>query len=363
MVVDRKLGCPPTVSVIVPVYDVAPFLKRCADSVLNQSFQDLELILVNDGSTDGSCEMCDAIAQQDARVEVVHRQNGGLSRARNSGLDVARGTWILFLDGDDVLEEEALAKVFNDLPAGCEVVVCNYRAEFLDGRGGSRVAHLHSMPAALVAARDEQYDRDLLLACLSHLGFAWNKLYSSALLRRSGARFPESVTLIEDVIFNCHVLNEASAIAFCNATLVRYIHRPRVTLGSVARPDYLDLRSHAAIRLKELLCSLGASPDLVERRMSLVRREDALRFAQMLVESNPGRIAEPLRDLRRVRSHPLVQQERALPGSAGDSRLLTEVQWKILVSHRLPLFLLLAIIRVLGLYRRVRWASSRGRSR
>jgi glycosyltransferase involved in cell wall biosynthesis len=92
-----------TISIIIPVYNVELYLNRCIESVLSQTFTDFELILVDDGSPDNSPKMCDEIAQKDSRVVVVHKKNGGLSSARNAGLDIAKGEYVFFIDSDDLI--------------------------------------------------------------------------------------------------------------------------------------------------------------------------------------------------------------------------------------------------------------------
>ena len=101
----------PLVSIIVPVYNVKPYLNRCVDSLLGQSYQNMELLLVDDGSTDGSGELCDELAVEDGRIRVFHKPNGGLSDARNHGMHHARGEYFCFLDSDDLLPENALEKL------------------------------------------------------------------------------------------------------------------------------------------------------------------------------------------------------------------------------------------------------------
>lgn len=98
------------ITVIVPVYNAAPFLDKCINSILSQSFKDFELLLINDGSTDNSGEICDHYAQKDSRVRVIHKINSGVSSARNIGLDQAKGEWITFVDSDDWVHEDFLKK-------------------------------------------------------------------------------------------------------------------------------------------------------------------------------------------------------------------------------------------------------------
>ena len=123
----------PKVSVIVPIYKVEPFLRCCVDSVLSQTFSDFELILVDDGSPDNCGIICDEYAARDSRIRVVHKQNGGLSDARNAGLNVAVGQYIYFLDGDDFIEPELLQIGVESMDTGVDLVVFQYRQIWKDG--------------------------------------------------------------------------------------------------------------------------------------------------------------------------------------------------------------------------------------
>lgn len=100
------------ISIIIPVYNVEKYLKRCVASVINQSYTDIEIILVDDGSPDNSPELCDEIAQTDSRVVVIHKENGGLSSARNAGLDIAKGDYVFFIDSDDWLSSNTVLENF-----------------------------------------------------------------------------------------------------------------------------------------------------------------------------------------------------------------------------------------------------------
>ena len=103
----------PLISVIVPVYNVEKYLRTCVDSILVQSYSALEVILIDDGSTDGSPQICDQYAQQDPRIQVIHQKNAGLSAARNAGIDICRGEYLTFIDSDDFIHERFVELLLN----------------------------------------------------------------------------------------------------------------------------------------------------------------------------------------------------------------------------------------------------------
>ena len=116
----------PEISIIVPVYKVEKYLNECIDSILAQTFTDFELILVDDGSPDNCPALCDAAAEKDSRVRVIHQQNKGLSGARNAGINVARGNWLGFVDSDDMIDPTFCEKMLHAaVQAGAEMAVCN----------------------------------------------------------------------------------------------------------------------------------------------------------------------------------------------------------------------------------------------
>ena len=129
------MGYSPLVSVIVAIYNIEPYIRRCVDSVLAQDYQQLEIILVDDGSTDQCHAICDAYAQKDTRIKVIHKQNGGLSSARNAGLDVARGKYVAFVDSDDFLEEDCYRLLLSAAQTHNAPLVCAGRFD-LDGGTG-----------------------------------------------------------------------------------------------------------------------------------------------------------------------------------------------------------------------------------
>ena len=175
------------VSVIVPVYNVRPFLPACVASVRGQTMKDLELILVDDGSTDGSGELCDALAKKDARIRVLHTENGGQGRARNLGLDAARGEYISFVDADDAATPEMLAAALTQArQENADMVVFGIKERYVDSQGQvvqERGELLPKLSGSVDRAEFWQRFPDTLVST-----FCVTRLYRRAFLQEQGAR-------------------------------------------------------------------------------------------------------------------------------------------------------------------------------
>ncbi len=176
----------PEISVIVPVYRVEPYLRRCVDSILSQTFTDFELILVDDGSPDNCGAICDEYALKDSRVRVIHKQNGGLSDARNAGIDMAKGEFLTFIDSDDLVAPEYLNRLYRSIKSSAaEISICNM-LPFKDGSSPQIEEQNSNDSKRIISGRD---------ACLSIYRMdgtvpimAWGKLYKSSLF--NGIRYP-----------------------------------------------------------------------------------------------------------------------------------------------------------------------------
>ena len=180
----------PLLSIIVPVYKVENYLQKCIDSILAQTFTDFELILVEDGSPDGCPALCDAAAAKDARIRVLHQKNGGLSAARNAGLDVARGEWIGFVDSDDYIAPEMYETLYKAVQnTGADLALCDYAA--VDEAG------IPCLPPYTGLAQRIFTGRELLKRATNTMAQpAWNKLYRRVIFAQ--LRYPEG-KLNEDI--------------------------------------------------------------------------------------------------------------------------------------------------------------------
>ncbi len=207
----------PIISVIIPVYNVKDYLADCVDSILRQTVRELEIILVDDGSTDGSAELCDAYEKSDERIFVLHQKNAGLGPARNAGLQIAKASWIAFVDSDDYVQNDMYEQL---LHAACEqkaaMAVCGYFEVH-----GTRLERFprKNIPECLTAKEAiEQSLTEGSFGC-----FAWNKLYKAELW--SNIRFPEPNCAYEDMAIMYRVFEKAARISYLNKPLYYYRQR------------------------------------------------------------------------------------------------------------------------------------------
>lgn len=208
----------PLISVIVPVYNVEPFLARCLDSILGQTWRNLEILLVDDGSEDNSGSICDRYAQNDSRIRVIHKANGGLSSARNAGLDAASGAYIGFVDSDDWIEPDMYATMLGLLEKYEANLVCAGRYD-VDGDTGEKTVGLcpvreECVGGVTLAGRIFLFDNCDSSAC--------DKLYRRELLE--GMRYPVG-RVCEDMPVTYRIALKAERAVFCPKPLYYYFHR------------------------------------------------------------------------------------------------------------------------------------------
>ncbi len=169
----------PTISVIVPVYKVEPYLRQCVDSILAQTYTDFELILIDDGSPDSCGAICDEYAEQDSRVRVIHQENGGLSAARNAGIDTARGDYLTFIDSDDLIKDIYLEKLlFSLTDSNTDISICGMLS-FDDGTEPQEADEQITDCPIIMSGRDacfSVYRMDGKIPIM-----AWGKLYKTSL--------------------------------------------------------------------------------------------------------------------------------------------------------------------------------------
>lgn len=184
----------PLISLIVPVYNAEKYLHRCIDSILVQTFTDFELLLINDGSKDKSGTICDEYAAKDSRVRVFHKKNGGVSSARNVGLDNAKGIWVAYVDSDDWVTNDYLKNLLSHTQGKIDLVVSFPTYIYRDGTS-KKVEY----PSKLV---NENNFEDIFVEHSMHQNTSpWSKLFRRELIERFNIRFCEEMHIGEDLLF------------------------------------------------------------------------------------------------------------------------------------------------------------------
>jgi len=215
----------PIVSIIVPIYNVEAYLERCIHSLINQTLQDIEIILVNDGSKDKCGEICEKYAKIDSRIKIIHKPNGGLSSARNSGLDIANGEFIGFIDADDWVEKRMFEVLVNNATKnGSDIVVCNYRSVYCPEKNQPSKASL-ALDDGLIEVDKLGLSRYILDYFLpfKHAYCVWNKLYKNDLIKTHNIRFePNQEIYAEDILFNLYYSCHTKLISTTPEVFVNY---------------------------------------------------------------------------------------------------------------------------------------------
>lgn len=249
------------VSVIVPIYQVEAYLPRCIDSILAQTYRDFELILVDDGTRDGCPAIMDAYARQDARIRQVHKANGGLSSARNAGLDIARGELIAFVDADDYVAPDWLADTVAAADAtGAELVLFNYRLVDEQGEHG---AYLHMADEVIDLDRlglDNYFYRYWMP--YRHGQEAWCRLYRRAVIEDNGLRYaPNDEIFAEDTLFSAMYLMHVHTIAALEKPYVFYVQRGD-SLMRMRKPQLARRLMNLSVRLCDYVRACGREGEL-----------------------------------------------------------------------------------------------------
>lgn len=234
------------ISVIVPVYNTEQYLPRCLDSILSQSFTDFELLLIDDGSTDDSGTICDAYAEKDSRIRVFHKENGGVSSARNMGVDNAKGEWVFFMDSDDELIPEGLLTLVDGTSDTVDMVMAGY--EVVDNEGNPsysinkrefRVIKVADGVMEMYSPRDYRFQ-----------GYLWCKLFRHSVIKDKQIRFSQDLVFSEDRLFVTQYICSIDAIYYTTVPVYRYFERQESTMGSLKRSFNYGVATDVDARIK-----------------------------------------------------------------------------------------------------------------
>ena len=218
----------PLITVIVPIYHVEKYLHRCIDSIIGQTYKNLEIILADDGSGDACASICDEYARKDSRIVVIHKENGGLSDARNKGIEAAKGEYLAFVDSDDYIHRD-MFKILMDtlLQTDSDVSMCSYKYVY-DGEPDETDVSFGTDHQVDIMdghkAQNRYYSGDKKL----ELTVAWNKLYKKGLFTQ--LRYPKG-KIFEDEFTTYKALYKCSKICFVDLPLYYYLQRSDSIIG------------------------------------------------------------------------------------------------------------------------------------
>lgn len=259
----------PVVSVLIPVYNVEKYLGRCLKSIMKQTLSNIEIICVNDGSTDKSAEILEEYSKKDSRIVIVTKENGGLPSARNAGLDAARGTYVGFVDSDDYIEPRMFEKLVNAARKNSsEVVICGANI-FPEKPRADQWLYDTLSPAA---GNYKKFDPEVLFERFDTTPFLWRVLIKRELIERDHLRLEEDIVIGEDKAFQCKVYSRAKGISIIPDKLYNYCwYRPGSLMSKQVYGKYVS-RVHAHTKL---VASIAA--DLAGQEMKPEKKEDTLK--------------------------------------------------------------------------------------
>ena len=235
-------------SIIVPVYRAEKFLDKCVESILSQTLQDLELILVDDGSPDNSLKLCHQWKGKDNRVRVIHQENAGVSAARNRGLEIARGKYVGFVDSDDFVDPDMYRRMLEEARSA-DVVMCDFLTVYADGRKEQDTISL--LPESCTLAHKDFYPELLREFAQS----ACRCLYRRSLIEDHEIRFPEGLLFSEDRVFNFYAMGFSDRVRYLKEPLYgRFVNLESCV--NTFHPDYAVHGKHAADLTRKALAEV-----------------------------------------------------------------------------------------------------------
>ena len=278
------------VSIVIPVYNVKKYLSRCIDSIISQTYHNLEILLIDDGSTDGSAHICDEYASKDNRIRVVHKKNGGVSSARNTGLELAKGDYIGFVDSDDYIHPNMYQVLVNNIEIeNADIAICG----FYDEKSPEIFVPYWNEKIKLNINETEQLE--YLLQNKYYTCSCWDKLFKKDLL--NGLYLEQDITQYEDLLFvyeamkksqkaiftseayyyYCTNQGSASTVAF-NDSMMAIIDVSETILNDIEKdiPELLSCAKREFIR-NNIMCAINAVKSGYNNQQSINRIQNNIR--------------------------------------------------------------------------------------
>ncbi len=256
------------ISVIVPVYNVESYIGKCLDSIINQTYKNLEIILVDDGSTDNSPEICDKYAAGDERIIVIHKENDGVSSARNEGIRIATGDFIGFVDGDDFIESDMYETLVSMITSDdIDIATSGYCMEYPDGKVVF-MKNEDEVPACPMDTKDFLRYVFIRDKYRNVAGYIVTKLFRASVIKENDILFDENMVMTEDILFFSQILMLSKKIVYTEKHLYHYFQRET----SAYHNFKLRIDSMGSVVAYERMVKLFSENDIDENIIDYVKR-------------------------------------------------------------------------------------------
>lgn len=287
------------VSIIVPVYKTKAYLERCVKSVLNQTYTDWELLLVDDGSPDGSGELCDILAQQNTQIKVFHKKNGGVSSARNLGIKESKGTWIMFLDSDDFFNDTNYLKTLITSSKNTDLVISgfSYYSE-TNGYKPKRITDKNNYFSG-------QTYKNYVSQCLNRFDFlvVWAKLFKKQIIQDYHIQFNEKMVVTEDALFLYQYLQYSKSLCASNTKGYSFFLKQ-------GKPQYKLSASQAEFHINTIMHNLKTLQDQCNISSQVFNEYIPAYFLRLYtkyIEANKLWIKEDSKKIKLIIKNPAVR--------------------------------------------------------
>ncbi|MGQ4665885.1 glycosyltransferase family 2 protein [Metabacillus halosaccharovorans] len=295
----------PTISVIIPVFNVEKYLNRCVNSILNQSFQDIEIILINDGSTDKSGIICDEYAQKDPRIRVIHKKNARVSAARNDGIRMAKGKYVSFIDSDDWIEPEMYQEMVNKVEEyNLDLIMCDYKKKSEDFED-KRTQPIRSGYYSKEDIKNELFS---CLIMFEHLEFPptisnWVCLFNLNFILENNLLYEEDIHYCEDSLFGSKVMYHAKSFYYLkNHYYYNYFYNPNSTTNT-----YNEKKWNSYLKINQRLIEYFGNAS--EYDFSRQIKVNMLYFTLNTIgQHSPEKTKDRINSIKQIMSHPKVTE-------------------------------------------------------
>lgn len=293
------------VSVIVPIYNVEKYLRRSIESIQKQTLKDIEIILVNDGSSDGSIAICEEYQKKDNRIEIIDKSNGGVSSARNAGLEIAKGDYIGFVDPDDWIEPNMYEDLYKQIKTSdTDVCMCNYVIE----NNGKSIPNLLNIKQVLLEKEDivRQIVAEMIgssslnSAGQTIMGSVCRLIVKKELINNNNFRFELGIPLMEDLIFCIQILLKSKKVSINTGLNYHYIINSNSSVFSY-RENMIDIQRNVYSYLEKLLKKDKKVYSIVEKRLNFRYTNMCIgSIANEVHRNNSKRLAEKIKFIKEI---------------------------------------------------------------